>query len=46
MNHMNPSFTRQNQGVWEREQEQHKTRTAIPPKVTTIKVSKKEGVDK
>ena len=25
MNHMNPSFTRQNQGVWEREQEQHKT---------------------
>jgi len=50
MNHMNPSFTRQNQGVWEREQQEHnknwKANPSTPPKVTTIKVSKKEGVDK
>lgn len=50
MNHMNPSFTRQNQGAWEREQQEHnknwKANPSTPPKVTTIKVSKKEGVDK
>ncbi|MAV94503.1 MAG: hypothetical protein CMA31_02310 [Euryarchaeota archaeon] len=39
MNHMNPSFTRQNQGVWEREQAEHN-------KNWKKDASKKEGVDK
>jgi len=39
MNHMNPSFTRQNQGVWEREQAEHN-------KKFKTDTSKKEGVDK
>ena len=38
MNHMNPSFTRQNQGAWEREQAEHtkkwtgKTKKPVPEK--------------
>ena len=39
MNHMNPSFTRQNQGVWEREQAEHN-------KNWKKEASKKQGVDK
>ena len=32
MNHMNPSFTRQNQGVWEREQAEHNKKWNPPEK--------------
>ena len=39
MNHMNPSFTRQNQGVWEREQAEHN-------KNWKKEASKDKGVDK
>tara|TARA_B100000029_G_C17576512_1_gene958306 strand:- start:398 stop:1276 length:879 start_codon:yes stop_codon:yes gene_type:complete len=42
MNHMNPSFTRQNQGVWEREQAEHNKNWEKNAKNT----SKKQKVDK
>ena len=42
MNHMNPSFTRQNQGVWEREQAEHNKNWDKNAKNT----SKKQKVDK
>ena len=40
MNNMNPSFTRQNQGQWEAQLEEHNKKNAVANKVTTISVKK------